>query len=311
MRPFLVRFAILLFCALVPLALFAFLNPPTVNLKEIAQHAANEYDRLLQMRMQQAFTFAAFPSIRAFAASTPATRSQRAAVALNELQALVASDTNVREAFIVDASGQVIMTTLENWNAGLGNRAFVRDALAGKLAVSPIARERGENSNYYAAPVMNNAGEVAGALVMRVAAQEVWSVAPQSAQWSVILTDENSVRLDDTGDPARRLMSFGAMDAARAAAVVSEQTYGAEMPLVRATNLERAQQLIQQGAFDQLRASDVNAAELGYQRLLSKPWTILALAAPPTLGEMFSMYLIPVLAALLLSLGGAYVLTRV
>lgn len=312
MRAFALRFIILLSCALIPLALFAYLNPPDAeNLKEIAQRTANEYDRLLQLRQQQVFTFAAFPSIRAFTASTSDTRAQRASVALNELQSLVASDQNVRQAFIVDSTGTVILSTLDNWNDRLGNRQFVRQVLKGKITVSPIARDRSENSIYYAAPVLNNAGEIVGALVMRVAAQEFWSVLPRGENFYAVVSDENGVRLEDTGDPARRLASFGALDAARAARIVSEQTYGAEMPLVRATNLERAQQLITQGALDQLRAADVNADALGYQRLVSQPWTVLILASQTTPTEMFSRYLIPVLAAILLALGGAYLLMRV
>jgi len=312
MRAFALRFGILLSCALIPLALFAYLNPPAVsNLKEIAQRAANEYDRLLQWRMQEAFTLAAFPSLRAFAASTPETRAERAAVALNELKALVASDKHVREALIVDDGGIVIMSTLDGWGNSLAQRSFVQDALNGKIAASPVARDRAENSNYYAAPIFNNANEIAGAFVMRVDAQELWNVLPRGANWYAILSDENGVRLGDTGDDAARLTSFGAMDGARVARLVQAQTYGAELPFVRATQFERAQILATQGAFDQLRAADLNAGALAYQRLLTKPWTVLALTAQPSWSVALSALAAPALVALLLALGGALLLERV
>ncbi len=305
--------AALFFCAaLIPLVLAVTLAAPdATNLDEIARRTANEFDRLIQMREQQVFTFAAFPSIRAFAASSPETRSQRAAVALNELQAWVASDTNVREVFITDQNGIVIMTTLEGWNSDVSARQFVREALAGRLAASPVAYDRGEYSNYYAAPVLNNRGDVAGALVARVAAQELWSVLPRGANWYTVLSDENGVRLDDTGDPKRRMSSFGAMDAARATRIANAQTYGAQLPQVRATNLERAQQFITLGALDQLHASDFSADALAAQRLISKPWTVLVLAPQPTFADLFGRLLIPVIAALVLALGGALLLTRV
>jgi len=311
-RSWLLNAAILFCVALIPLVLAVTLAAPdATNLDEIARRTANEFDRLIQMREQQVFTFAAFPSIRAFAASSPETRSQRAAVALNELQAWVASDTNVREVFITDQNGIVIMTTLEGWNSDVSARQFVREALAGRLAASPVAYDRGEYSNYYAAPVLNNRGDVAGALVARVAAQELWSVLPRGANWYTVLSDENGVRLDDTGDPKRRMSSFGAMDAARATRIVNAQTYGAQLPQVRATNLERAQQFITLGALDQLRASDFSADALAAQRLVSKPWTVLALAPQPTFADLFARLLIPVLAALVLALAGAFLLTRV
>lgn len=311
-RSYFLRASILFVVVLIPLLLSVTLaTPDATNLNEIARRTADEYDRLIRLREQQVFTFAAFPSVRAFAASTPETRSQRAAVALNELQALVASDTNVREAFITDENGIVIMTTFEGWNSDISARQFVREALAGQLAVSPIAYDRSEYSNYYAAPVLDNRGEIAGALVARVAAQELWSVLSRGANWYAVLSDENGVRLDDTGDPKQRMSSFGGMDAARAARIVNEQTYGAQLPQVRATKLERAQQLITRGALDQLRAADFSADAMAAQRLVSKPWTVLVLAPQPTFADLFARLLIPLIAALVLALGGAFLLTRV
>jgi C4-dicarboxylate-specific signal transduction histidine kinase len=309
---FVLSFGVVLLAALVPLLLFAVLaTAEDANLQEIAQRTAKEYDRLIRLREQQVFTFAAFPSIRAFTASTPETRSPRAAVALNELQSLVASDTGVREAFLTDQNGIVIMTTQEGWGGDMSKRQFVQDALAGHLIAAPVAHDKNEYSNYYAAPVLNNRGDVAGALALRVAAQELWEVSPRGAQWYAVLSDENGVRLDDTGDPARRMASFGALDTTRAARIVNEQTYGAQMPQVRATAQERAQQLITQGALDQLRASDFGASALGYQRLVSKPWTVFVLAPQPAFLQMLPQMALAILVAVAFAFGGAFVLTRV
>ncbi len=308
---FWMRFGLLLAIALVPvLVAVATFSPRERNLDEIAEHAAREYDRLIQLREQQVFSIAAFPSIRAFAASSPTTRSQRAAVALNELQAWVAADTNVREAFVTDENGVVIMTTLEGWNDDVSRRQFVADALAGQLAVSPVAQDRGEFSNYYAAPILDNEKNIAGALVIRVAAQELWGATPQGANYYAVLSDENGARLDDTGDAARRLMTFAPLDAARAAEVLNTQLYGTQMPTLRATNLPRAQQLLTQGAPDQLDAADFGASAVAAQRLVSKPWTVLALAQPSSVGETLIRIGIPVLIALVLAFGGAFALKR-
>jgi len=310
-RSLALGFILCLFIAGAPLALFVVLNPlPSNPLTEIAPRLAREYDRLLQLRMQQTFALAALPSLRAFAASTPETRAQRAAVALNELQALVAADKNIRQALIVDSNGTIIMSTLDGWGGALASRQFIRDALNGQLAVSAVSRDSGENSLFYAAPIFNNAAEIAGALALRVDAQEIWNIAPRGEKWHAVLSDENGVRLDDTGDPARRLSSFGALDAARAAQIANAQTYGAEALAPRATNLPRAQQLVTQGALDQLQASDFDARAFAAQRLVSKPWYALILAPQPTLAENFSMFALPALAAILFALGGALVASR-
>lgn len=310
-RPFALGFILCLLGAFAPLALFVVLNPAHSNpLTEIASRVAREYDRLLQLRMQQTFALAALPSLRAFAASTPETRSQRAAVALNELQALVAADKNIRQALIVDSNGTIIMSTLDGWGGALTSRQFIRDALSGQLAVSAVSRDGGENSIFYAAPIFNNAAEIAGALALRVDAQEIWNIAPRGEKWHAVLSDENGVRLDDTGDTARRLSSFGALDAARAAQIANAQIYGAEALAPRATNLPRAQRLITQGALDQLQASDFDARAFAAQRLVSKPWYALILAPQPAFAENLAMFAIPALAAILFAFGGALVASR-
>lgn len=301
----------LLLIALIPLLIFVVLETPDPNnLKEIAQRTANEFDRLLQLRAQQVFTIAAFPSLRAFAASTPETRSQRAAVALSELQAWVAADTNVREAFITDANGIVIMATREGWNDDVSARKFVQDALKGEIAISPVSKDRGEFSTYYAAPILDSFNNLAGALVIRVAAQELWEVTPRSENFYAVLSDENGVRLDDSGEPARRLEAFGQLDTERATEIVKTQRYGAQLPQLRASQLERVQQLVTQGALDQLRAADFDASAFAAQRLVSKPWYVLILSPQTTFSEVFSTLAIPVLAAILLAFGGALVLNR-
>jgi hypothetical protein len=134
---------------------------------------------------------------------------------------------------------------------------------------------------------------------------------PRGDNWYAVWTDEYGVRLDDTGDPARRVTSFGAMDAARAADIAQSRRYGAEMPLLRSTNLERAQELVTLGALDQLRASDLNASAAAYRRLVSKPWTVFVLAEPFFSLATITNYLIPVLVAFILALVGASFLARV
>lgn len=297
--------ALLLFVLVsVPLGLAYHAAPPPDYTGE-AQRIANEFDRLIRMRQQQVFTIAAFPSIRAFAAADAESRAQRAAVALNELQAWVAADKRIREALVVDATGKVNLTTAAGWNDFMGTRSFVRAALQGELAVSAIARDRGEYSTYYAAPILNNSGAVAGALVARVAAQELWDVLPRGEAWYGALIDENGVRLDDSGDPARRLMALAPPDPVRAVNILNQATYGTEIPRVRATNASRAQDLLTQGAPEQLTASDLNASAVAARRLATKPWTVLVVAPTPAPSSVAARWLLPFLAALVLALSGA------
>jgi hypothetical protein len=133
-----------------------------------AQFFANALDRALQQRMMQVFTFAALPSVRAFAASDETSRDARAAVVRAELAAMVSADPNIHAATIVDPRGFVIMTTDNSMNADWRARFFVSEALRGHLYASVPAREPDEIAQFYSAPILNNAGDIAGALVLRV-----------------------------------------------------------------------------------------------------------------------------------------------
>ncbi|MBI4790096.1 MAG: cache domain-containing protein, partial [Chloroflexi bacterium] len=138
------------------------------DLASHAQFTANALDRVLQIRMTQTFTFAALPSLRGFAASDEAARPAHAVIAQTELQAIAAADPNVRACSITDIGGNVILTTDGSMNKNWGERLFAREALAGQLHASVPSRDFGEISQYYSAPILDNAGNVAGALVIRV-----------------------------------------------------------------------------------------------------------------------------------------------
>lgn len=310
-RRFLILFAVIFITALLPLLLvFGMQVGSPQTLDSEALRVANEVDRLLQLRMREVFTLSAFPSTRAFASSTPDARAARAAVSLNELKAWVAADTNVREAFIVDPQGLVIMTTGEGWNVDWHNRAFVRQALAGKITVSAVAHDRGEFSIYYAAPILNNTRDIAGALAARLSAQELWDALPHDTAWYTVLVDEQGIRLGDSSDPARRLTAFGLLTPTEKGRIVEEQTYGSETLTLRTDNYPRAQELLVSGALDSLHASDIGAPTLAARRLTSMPWSVLLIGNQPSETPPVLQLGITVLVALVLSLAAAWILSR-
>lgn len=309
-RRFLVLFVVIFIAALLPLLLvFGMQAGSPKTLEPEALRVANEIDRLLQLRMREVFALSAFPSIRAFASSTPDARPTRATVALNELQAWVAADTTVREAFVVDTQGRVILTTTEGWSDDWHNRAFVRQALAGKIAVSAVAHDKGEFSIYYASPILNNSRDIAGALVGRLSTQELWDALPHDMAWYTVLVDEQGVRLGDSGDPARRLSPFGVLSPTEESRIIEEQTYGSETLALRADNYPHAQELLASGALDTLHASDVGAPTLAARRLTSMPWSVLLIGNQPTGTAPVLQLGISVLVAFVISFAAAWFLS--
>lgn len=239
-----------------------------------AQFFAHALDRTLQQRMIQTFTFAALPSLRAFAASDDANRNARAAIARVELAAIVHADPNVRAATIVDKNGIVIMTTddamLANWRA----RVFVREALRGHLYASAPAREGTAIVQFYSAPILDNAGDIAGALILRVDAQEMWNAL--AAPYDLMVVDELGVRLMDRSY-TQLFVALAPVPTDLAAQPLAEKRYG-DITEIRATNLAELANAVRRGGAAQLVYRDANgrAIHAATRRIITNPWTVIA-----------------------------------
>ncbi|MBM3127831.1 MAG: hypothetical protein FJ009_04250 [Chloroflexi bacterium] len=243
-----------------------------------AQFAAQTLDRVLQQRMIQTFTFAALPSLRGFVASDETSRDARAAIARAELAAIVNADPNLRAATLVDAQGIVIMTTDDAMRANWRTRVFVREALRGHLHASAPAREANAVVQLYSAPILNNAGDIAGVLALRVDAQEMWRAL--AMPYTVTLVDEIGVRLLDRSY-TQLFVALAPVPADLAAQPLAEKRYGAEITEIRATDLGDLAKAVQRGGAAQLVYRDANgrAIHAATQRITTNPWTVIASAS--------------------------------
>ena len=242
-----------------------------------ARLIADTVDQVLQWRMTEAFTFAALPSLRGFAASDDAARPARTATALVELKAIVAADQSVRAVSIVDPSGLVILTTDSSMNANWGDRVFVREAAAGHLFASVPSRDFGEVSQYYSAPIIDNAGDVAAELVMRASAQELWNTL--NAPPEVMLVDENGVRVIDRTSKPQTFVALASLAPEIAARVLAEERYGVEVTQVPGTRLAALADAIKQNKTATLSYQGVDGRTLraATQRTSIYPWTVIVL----------------------------------
>jgi len=279
------RFIVFAFLGLAVLAVALWLTDYTARGRAIAdadrtlaaraRMIADTIDRTLQWRMTEAFTFAALPSLRGFAASDETERPARTVVALVELKAMVAADSSIRVASIVDPLGEVVLTTDSSMRADWGNRVFVREALAGHLYASAPSRDFGEVSQFYSAPIIDNAGNVAGALVVRVAVQELWGAL--SAPPEVMLVDENGVRIVDRSVAPQTFTALVPLASAVYARVLLEKRYGVEVTQISATHLDALADAIGQDKTATLTYRDANgrAVRAATQRIATYPWTVI------------------------------------
>lgn len=252
-------------------------NATERTLAQRAQVAADTLDRTLQIRMVEVLTFAALPSMRGFAASDPAARPGRAAIAQSELQSIVAADPSIRAASILDIGANVVLTTDGSMNANWGERAFVQEALAGHLNGSVPARDFGEVSQYYSAPLIDNAGKVAGALVVRVAVQEMWNAL--AAQRDVVVVDENGVRLVDTSAAPQPFVALTPLAQNLMQQLALEKKYGSELMQIGATNWTELALAVQRNSTTPLafRDSSGQTVYAAPRRLKTNAWTVIAL----------------------------------
>lgn len=245
------------------------------DLKTRAQVGADTLDRLLQSRMIEALTFAALPSMRGYAASEEPDRSARAPIALGELQSISAADPNIRAASILNEAGLVVMTTDGNMNADWSDRTFAGEALAGHLYASGPSRDFGEISQYYSAPILNNAGNVAGALVIRVSIQEMWGLL--SSQPNVLVVDENGVCIGDTSSAPIIFSSLEPLSSDATDRLIEEKQYGADLVQVRAANLTELATAIKKGASRATyRDPKSGIRYAAIQQTETKDWTVVA-----------------------------------
>ncbi len=276
-----------------------------------ARFCADALDQALQLRMVQVFTFAALPSLRGFAASDEEARPARMAVAHSELRAILAADPNVRAVSIVDTAGIVILTTDGSMFADWRARAFVRDALAGRLHVSPPAREFGEISQFYSAPILDNFGDVAGALVLRVAAQELWNIL--RAQTNLLLVDEYGVRLADRSERPQHFIALTPLSAEESARALAEGRYGVEVMQIHATHLVELADAVKHTDTTQVtfRDSTGQTIRAATRRLSTNPWTVIAFEREetllaPTRAILFDQIRL-VVVTVLVTIGAVYV----
>jgi len=239
-----------------------------------AQLIAGTIDHTLQWRIAEAFTFAALPSLRGYAASDDAARPSRTAAALVELKAMVAADQNIRAVSIVDPSGAVSLTTDSSMNANWGSRVFVREALAGHLYGSPPSRDFGEVSQYYSAPIIDNSGDVAAEYVMRVSAQELWDSLGSLPE--AMLVDEEGVRLVDRTSSPQTFVALVPLTADAAVRVLLDNRYGVEVTQVSATHLAALAEAIKRSKTSTLSYQNVDGRTVraATQQITIYPWTV-------------------------------------
>lgn len=249
-----------------------------------AQLVALTYDRTLQTRLNEAFTFSALPSLRGFTISDDDSRPARMAAAQFELRAIVSADPVIRAAAIVDHKGKVLLSSDDSMNADWSNRAYVREGLLGHPSASAPAHEAEESVQYYASPIIDNFGNIGGVLVLRVLAQEIWDALIYTP--NVVVVDENGVRIANSFTPQQLFTALAPLSNDVMARVTEDKLYGAEVPEIRVVPFPELSAQLRLRRVTQTVLRDPSGVSylVAIQPLESNPWSVVLLARDDALG---------------------------
>lgn len=256
-----------------------------------AQLLALSFDRTMQNRMGEAFTFSALASLRGFASSDDEARPARLAAAQFELRAIVAADPAIRAASIVDAKGKVILTTDDAMNADWSHRGFVREGLVGHPYAAPPSRDFGEVSQYYSAPIIDNFGNVGGVFVLRVMGQELWDALFTTP--NVLIVDENGVRIADATSAPQVFTAIAPLTNDAVVRVARDKLYGAEISQIRVVPFPDLALQIRNRRATQTVLRDPNSGAYlaAIQPLETNQWWVAVMARDDALGFVNIGYL--------------------
>lgn len=280
------------------------------DLASRADLLAESIDQMLQRRMVETLTFAALPSMRGYAASDVAAQAARLAVAQSELQSIVAADPNIRAALIADSMGFVNLATDDSIGEVWADRIVFKEGAAGHLYASAPSRDKGEFSQYYSAPILDNAGNVAGVLVVRVAAQELWGLV--NAQPEAMVIDENGVRIADRSPSPQIFAALAPLTLEQRGRLMEDKFYGGELTQIGNAGIPALAKAIQQGAKGPVAFSDMKGVghNAVVRRLKTKDWTVVSVAGEASRQEQSRVLLMSLagygLLAFLLGASAAY-----
>ncbi|MBL7163015.1 MAG: GAF domain-containing protein [Anaerolineales bacterium] len=225
--------------------------------------------------------------IRQFSATWPQTSAETEREALGELHNLIQLNPNFQAAYLMGLDGEVILSSTDNFGQNFGFRPYFQEALAGHEYISDlsISVDLGQAVFYFSAPVQDENGEVVAVGVLRVLAEEIWSLTEAErdhiGSGSVaILFDEYGIRMAHASDRGLIFKSVVPLDPEVEKLLLSEHRLGnMDAERIESTNFPELAEGIRQAETQpyfthRLVISD-ELYHSGVARLNTKPWTVI------------------------------------
>jgi len=256
-----------------------------IDLRANSDEVVSSIDRTMEVREAEVVRLAEDPALAAFFSDSSAD-PHAAEDILGEYRTVLSMKSELKSLSLISAgTGQVLLSTSGMPGKYLGNRPFVKAAIAGQTYSSPPSRDGGVDLVYYSAPVKDGAGNVLAVAVMAVDAEEIWrelqkDFGQMGRGWSVVMTDEYGVRIGHSSGHSMMYKSWVPLPDGTRKMLLEEQHYGADITEIGSTDIPVVAEAVtepsaQSNITDFRISPDGESYEAGMASTETKPWTVL------------------------------------
>ncbi|MEK6256649.1 MAG: diguanylate cyclase, partial [Chloroflexota bacterium] len=215
----------------------------------------------------------------------PAVSKQIDEGARSEMEFLAGGNAYFQAVYLMNLDGEVILSSTDNTGENFTFRPYFQKAVAGNAYISDLSISIDVELPviYFSVPVKDDTGEIVAVAVLRVLAEEIWSLIAASEEKHkiyspIVLFDEYGIRLAHSADSSMIFKSVVPLDPAIEAQLQAENRLGIGT-IIESTNIpglaEGILQAETQSHFTYQMEVDPGLYHAGAVRMLTKPWTVI------------------------------------
>src|SRR3989339_280939 len=160
---------------------------------------------------------------------------------ISSLQAKLRIDPDFLSFSLMDAEGNVALSTSDMATIDFGSRPFFFEAMKGKKYVSPPSLDEGKPSIYFSIPV-THADKILGVLVAQCGAEELWKlIETESGRVgsgnAVILSNSDGVRIAHSTSRDLIFKSWSPLEPEVKEQILKEKRYGSDIKKIASTDI--------------------------------------------------------------------------
>ena len=250
------------------------------NVNEIAFHL----DLLLNERVSSIAVLSQYDIIREFSDSWPEVSTDLSASTQKAIDDLNNANPFFHSVYLMNPDGEVTISTSDNVGDNFGFRPYFVTAMQGNTYISDISIsvDAGIPVMYFSAPIYNDSGIVTGVALLRVHAEEIWSLVDQQNGGhipgsSTLLVDQYGMRIADSANPDHVFKTITPLKPDLEATMLSQHRLGT-MENIDSTNYPELAQGIENSqeapifTFHLNSQDDLHHASTAH--LQNKPWVV-------------------------------------